>query len=74
MVEPSIIATVKELEQFATDSTRLLGYEGLKRNNCIEAIASFLQGNDTFVALDRPLLLALTLYYCHMISIVCNIL
>ena len=42
MVELSTIATVKELEQFATDSTRHLGYEGLKekqlyRSDCISS-------------------------------------
>ena len=51
MVESSVsVLTVKELEQIAIESARRLGYDGLKDKQ-LEAIVSFLQGNDTFVAL-----------------------
>ena len=48
MVESSSIITVKELEQFAIYSARHLGYEALKDKQ-LEAIVSFLHGNDTFL-------------------------
>ena len=50
-------ATVQELEQFATDIARHLGYEGLKDKQ-LEAIVSFLQGNDTSLLWLGPMLLA----------------
>ena len=63
MKESSSIATVDEMEQFAIDSAGQL-----------EVIVSS-PGNDTFIALAiDPLLLALILYYRHMVSIVCNLL
>ena len=48
MVESSSIITVKELEQFAIYNARCLGYEALKDKQ-LEAIVSFLHGNDTFI-------------------------
>ena len=39
-----------DLKQIAIESAQHLGYDGLKEKQ-LEAIVSFLQGNDTFVAL-----------------------
>ena len=50
MAKSFSVVTVEELEQIAVDGARRLGYEGLKDRQ-LEEIVSFLQGNDTFVAL-----------------------
>ena len=61
--ESSSIVTVDEMEHFAIDSARQL------------EVIVFSPGNDTFIALAIDLLLlALILYYRHMVSIVCNLL
>ena len=39
-----------DFKQIAIESAQCLGYDGLKEKQ-LEAIVSFLQGNDTFVAL-----------------------
>jgi len=39
-----------DLAQIAIEAARRLGYNGLKKKQ-LEAVVSFLQGNDTFVAL-----------------------
>ena len=54
IMETSTIVTVEELEQFAIDSTRHLGYVGPKDKQ-LEVIVSFLQGMTTFVALVRSI-------------------
>ena len=61
MKESSSIATVDEMEHFAIDSARQL-----------EVIVSS-PGNDTLLLWLDLLLLAPILYYCHMVSIVCNL-
>ena len=62
MKESSSIATVDEMEHFAIDSARQL-----------EVIVSS-PGNDTWLLWLDLLLLAIILYYRHMVSIVCNLL
>ena len=62
----TVEVTVEELEQIAVDGAQRLGYEGQKDRQ-LEAILSFLQGNDTFVTLP-------TGYGSHLFMASCHIL
>ena len=50
MASDSVDISAVDFEQIAIESAQRLGYDGLKEKQ-IEAIVSFLRGNDTFVAL-----------------------
>ena len=52
------------LEQITIESAQCLGCSGLKEKQ-LEAIASFLQGNDTFVPLPTGMASHLFKQFCH---------
>ena len=53
-----------DLKQIAIESAQRLGYDRLKEKQ-LEAIVSFLQGNDTFVALPTSYGKSLIYAVCH---------
>ena len=54
-----------DLAQIAIEAARRLGYDGLKKKQ-LEAVVSFLQGNDTFVALPTGYGKSLQFYHTHL--------